>query len=115
LAGTEAERIFYPDAPALPADHDVQEAAAFAGVICSSPEAVAAFLEFAWIEAQAIVRDHQHIVIALANALKVRRSLDAEEIDLLIAAAVEANLIEDEKKRRLDWRRPCESAAGFQQ
>jgi hypothetical protein len=46
---SQAERIFYPDAPPLPADHDVQEAAAFTGVICSSPEAVA-YLAFARTE-----------------------------------------------------------------
>ena len=57
-AGTEAERIFYADTPPLPADHDFKEAAAFAGVICSFPEAVAAYLGFARIETQAILRDH---------------------------------------------------------
>jgi hypothetical protein len=111
LAGTKAERLFYPDAPPLLADHDVKEAAAFSGVICSSPEAVDAYLAFARIEAQAILRQHQHVLIALANALKVRRSLDARDLDEVIAIAAKAAA--DESQRRRDRKRIEESAARF--
>jgi hypothetical protein len=39
-------------------------------------------------ETQAILRDHPHVVFALASALKVRRSLDARDLDEVIASAV---------------------------
>jgi hypothetical protein len=90
--------------PPLPADHDFKEAAAFAGVICSSPEAVAAYLGFARIETQAILRDHQHVVFALAKALKVRRTLGATEIDEVIGDAVDQKALADERARRAEWR-----------
>jgi hypothetical protein len=99
--------------PPLPADHDFKEAAAFAGVICSSPEAVAAYLAFARIEAQAILRDHQHIVFALAKALQVRRTLGAIEIDAVIEHAVDQKHFAEDRARRIAWREVTKRAASF--
>jgi hypothetical protein len=81
------------------------------GVICSSPEAVAGYLEFARIEAQAILGDHQHIVFALAKALKVYRSLGATEIDEVIGDAVDQKALADERARRAAWRQVTERVA----
>jgi hypothetical protein len=80
-------------------------------VICSSPEAVAGYLEFARIEAQAILGDHQHIVFALAKALKVYRSLGATEIDEVIGDAVDQKALADERARRAAWRQVTERVA----
>jgi hypothetical protein len=84
-----------------------------AGVICSSPrsgEAVAAYLGFARIETQAILRDHQHVVFALANLMSVE-PLSATEIDAVIAQMLARRALAAEQGRRAAWRQVTERVA----
>ena len=87
LAGTEAERQLFTDAPPLEAPHDVAEAGAHAALICCSHVAGRAFLAYAKIEASELIRLHRHRVQAVADALVERRTLDGAEIDAVIADA----------------------------
>jgi hypothetical protein len=111
LAGTEAERLFHTDDPPLRAEHDLQEARSFAGIICTSPASIDAFIEFARVEARAMLADHRHVVLALATRLVERRTLDGTEIDAIIAQAVAGKELADERARRAGWKRTETNAA----
>jgi hypothetical protein len=64
------------------------------------PESVAAYLGFARIETQAILRDHQHVVFALAKALMSVEPLGATEIDAVIAQMLARRALAAEQGRR---------------
>ena len=104
LAGTESERLFYADDPPLRAEHDLQEARSFAGIICTSPSSIDAFIEFARAEARAMLADHRHVVRALALALVQQRTLNGTEIDTIITQAVAEMDLAGEKARQRQWR-----------
>jgi hypothetical protein len=95
------------------AHSDIRQARSLAAIICTSEAAIDAYLEFALVEAKALISKHRETVLALANALMIERTLDAERIDSIIDAAVLAKAIEDERQRRLNWQRVKESAARF--
>jgi hypothetical protein len=114
LSGSESERLFHTSDPPLQAAHDLDEARAFAGIICSSPASINAFIDFARAEARAILEDHRHIVFALARALVDYRTLDGSDlISQIIADSISANAIAIERKRQVDWQGVVENAARF--
>jgi hypothetical protein len=48
-----------------------------------------------------------------SDELRIKRTMDAAAIDSCIAQAIEARLIDDEKRRRRDWQQRQASAARF--
>jgi hypothetical protein len=61
---------------------------------------------FGLVEAKALITEHRAAVWAIAEALMIHRTLDAEQIDTIIAAA-------PERARRIDWNGVLENAACF--
>jgi hypothetical protein len=113
LAGSESERLFHADDPPLRAEHDLQEARSFAGIICTSPTSLDAFIAYARVEARAMLADHRHVVQALALALVERRTLDGTAIDAIIAQAVAEQDLAAEKIRQRAWRGVVANAGRF--
>jgi hypothetical protein len=111
--GTAAETVLHSEDEPWIAHSDIRQARSLAAIICTSEAAIDAYLEFALVEAKALISKHRETVLALANALMIERTLDAERIDSIIDAAVLAKAIEDERQRRLNWQRVKESAARF--
>jgi hypothetical protein len=114
LAGTEAERQLFTDAPPLEAPHDVAEARAHAALICCSHAAGDAFLNYARVEAAELIRLHRHLVQAIAAALIERRTLDGIAIDIIIADTSAREALRIERERRTAWSRSIEHAATFE-
>ena len=114
LAGTEAERLLYPDEPPLNAPHDVAEARAHAALICCSHAAGDAFLNYARVEAAELIRLHRHLVQAIADALIERRTLNGAAIDIIIADTSAREALRIERERRAAWSRSIEYAATFE-
>jgi hypothetical protein len=112
-AGTVAERLFLPGEPWFAADDRRQEIG-LASLVASSPPTVDAFIAFCDAEAEAMLRLNEHILRALAEALRIRRTLTGTEVDEVIATAVSERAAEAERQRRLDWKRAEQSAAWFQ-
>jgi hypothetical protein len=110
VAGSVGEALFLPGLPWDAVDDRAQERA-LASLICSSPEAAKAFIDFCAIEAAALLRPREHIVRALTKALLIRRAMTGAEVDTIIAAAVSAKSAEDERQRRADWEKRRASAA----
>jgi hypothetical protein len=75
---------------------------ALASLICSSESAIDAYLMFALAEAKALIIQHRDVMLAIANALMVHRTLDAVMIHKIIALAW-----------RADWARTCANASLF--
>jgi hypothetical protein len=72
-------------------------------------------LGFARIETQAILRDHQHVLLALAQALidHPERTLNAAEIDAVIAQTLARQALVAAQGRRAAWQRTVENTANF--
>jgi hypothetical protein len=113
IAGSVAEKIFYPDEEPLPTVHDEIEAIAFAGLAVASPRAIPAFLEYCKAEAAALINDHLEVAMAIADALVEHGELSGAEVDKIIARAVAEKSLITEHKRRADWKRIEESAASL--
>ena len=85
LAGREGERLF--SGTMLPnTEHDLEEAAAIAGLICRSPASIAAYLEFCRTEVAALLADHRAVVLAIADGLIRHRTLNGEQITTIANA-----------------------------
>jgi hypothetical protein len=115
LSGTAAERALYRAAPPLPAQHDQDEARAYGKLVCYSERAINLFIEYARSEAAALIDLHRTAVLAIADALVSRRTLNGEEIDRIIADAHARDGLAAEKSRREVWARTVENAARAQE
>jgi hypothetical protein len=104
--------LFLPGEP-TPAYSDMAQERALASLICSSPESVESFVGFCMAEAAALLRPREHIVRALTDELRNRRTMTGTEIDETIARAVAAKALADEHQRRADWQRRTASAHAF--
>ena len=69
MAGTAGELLLHPECPPWIAHSDVRQARALASLICSSEEAITAYLEFGREEAGALISQHRASVLAIAAAL----------------------------------------------
>jgi hypothetical protein len=112
VAGTEGERLFLDGGPWFAAD-DERQAFSYASLITSSPASAAAFIEFARVEAIGLLGDSEHIVRALAEELRIKRTMDGSAIDHCIERAVALRSIEIEHQRRAAWHARELNAAQF--
>jgi hypothetical protein len=111
VSGSFGELLFLGSA--WPADSDRAQERALAGLVASSPDSIEAFIEFARVEATTLLRNHAHVVAALAAALLDRRTLDGGEIDQVIRDSVALKSLAVERQRRAEWARVEASARAF--
>jgi hypothetical protein len=111
VAGTVGEKLFLGEGEPWPAWSDVYKSRDYARLICKSESAVEHLLEACKAEAEQILRDSEHIVMAIATELRTKRTISGEEIDACIARAVAARALADELSRRAAWRQITERAA----
>jgi hypothetical protein len=110
LAGQVAELVLHPEDPPLNSSNDRHQAEAFAGIVCCSPAAIDSFLDYAATEATALLTAHRPVLEAIATALILHRTLDGQEIDAVIAAALAIEDARTEQQRRAEWRQTVENA-----
>jgi hypothetical protein len=106
--------LLHPDCEPWIAHSDIWQARSLASIICNSKDSITAYLQFALVEAKALISKHRETVLALAHALMIERTVDAERIDSIIDAAALAKAIEDERQRRITWKRIEQSAELFE-
>jgi hypothetical protein len=114
VAGVEGERLFCEGQPQQAIDDD-RQARAYAGLVCTGPDAVEAFVAFCRVEAASLLTASAHIVHALASTLLIERTMNGSRIDQRIAEAVAVKALADERQRQSDWRRVVENAARLTQ
>jgi hypothetical protein len=113
MAGTAAEALLHPSCPPWVAHSDIRQARQLASIICTSEAAIDAYLNFAAEEAKAIVLQHRSAILAIADALMIERTLDAAQIDNIIAATTARETMRAENERRARWRATEQNAAEF--
>jgi hypothetical protein len=61
-----------------------------------------------------LIDAHKSAVVAIADALVERRTLNGDEIDRIIAGALAVADIAAERERRTQWMRTIESTKSFE-
>ena len=113
LAGEVCETILHPDLPSLGAQHDHDEALAFAKITVIASPSITSMLSYARAEATAIIFANIDIARALVDALEKAGALSGEQVDAIISATVAARAVEAERIRRADWKARERNAATF--
>jgi hypothetical protein len=103
LAGRVAERILLEDEPVAPAD-DLRQARELAMLICTSEEAIEAFIAHCDIAARDLLLPYGDVLMVLSTVLRIKRTLDGAEIDALISDLQARKAAAIERHRRSDWR-----------
>jgi hypothetical protein len=113
LAGSIGEELLTAG-PLLPAPGDQSQALEFARLLCTSPQSVTAFLEFAATEARGLIEANKSVILELAAALQAKRTIKGPEIDQIVAVALAQQDLEHEHRRRRKWIEVTESARNFE-
>jgi len=103
LAGVEGERIAWPDriiGGEGTSDYDQAVLYAKTFAVEDDPEVISAILTYARAEAYTLLRRYWHCVLAIAEALDARKTLDGADIDAMIAKADADFTLDLEHKRR---------------
>lgn len=113
MGGYAAEMTIIGDIVPVSIESDCNAANQLAKVICRSSASRSAFLEYVYQEALALVEAYEPAVLALAHALVDHpdRTLNAAEIDQVIATAVAQQSRAVDRARREEWRALTERVA----
>jgi hypothetical protein len=111
-AGRAAEAMLLEGEAAPPVD-DLRQARELAMLICSSEEAIETFIAHCDVAAWDLLLPYGDVVMALSIVLRIKRTLDSDDIDKIISdvQALKARAIEH--RRRADWRKRELVAASF--
>jgi hypothetical protein len=112
MAGRAAEAMLLEGEPARPAD-DLRQARELAMLICFTEEAIETFIAHCDVAARDLLLPYGDVVIALSTVLRIKRTMNAVEIDSLISDLEARKAIAVEHRRRDDWRRRELSANRF--
>jgi hypothetical protein len=104
VAASVAERMLLPGEP-VPSVSDVEQAVALASLCCNSAEAVECFMALCEQQARDLLHPHGPVIMALSIVLKIRRILNGDEIDGVIATTVAGLQLATERRRRAEWRK----------
>ena len=110
MGGGAAEMAILEDSPPRFIETDVYSANAIAGIVCRTDASRLSFIEHCYQEASAIIEENKPIVLALAQALidHPERTLNAAEIDTVIAQTLARQALAAEQARRAAWRQVTE-------
>jgi hypothetical protein len=114
LAGAEGERVLLGDA-SLDANDDLRIAREIARAFCfiGCDAAVDALIAYCRAEAQALIDRYRAAVLAVAEELIFKQTINGAAIDRVIAATLAKEDMKREIARRADWRAVLEDAPGF--
>jgi ATP-dependent Zn protease len=115
MGGGAAEMALLGDSPPRFMGSDLPNANGLASMVCRTTASVAAFIEYAYQEALAIIEENKSVVVALAQALidHPDRTLNSSEIDAVIVPALAAQAAADKIERRERWAVVENNAAQF--
>jgi hypothetical protein len=117
LAGTEGERLLCEGEPLVALSDEVKARLMAEGFCCSGEdeEVVTRFLDYCRGEARAIIRKWRDAVMAVADDLVGKQTLDAAGIDAAIFRALAVEDLQLERTRRSRWATVIEKASKFLQ
>ena len=113
MGGGAAEMAILGDSPPRFIESDVDSANAIAGIVCRTDANCSAFIEHCYQEALAIIETKKPVLLALAQALidHPERTLNAAEIDAVIAQTLARHAFAAEQARRAAWQQVTERVA----
>lgn len=112
MAGRAAERMLMESEPVTPVD-DLRQARELVMLICSSEEAIETFIAHCDVAARDLLLPYGDVVMTLSIVLRIKRTLDSDEIDKIISDVQARKALVVERGRRKRWQRIVESAAAF--
>lgn len=108
VAGRAAERMLLGDDDTPSAADDLRQARELALLICKSEEAMACE-----IAARDLLLPYGDLMMVLSTVLRIKRTLDAAEIDEIILDVETQTALAMEHRRRAEWRKSELEAARF--
>jgi hypothetical protein len=114
MAGRAAERMLLSDSEPVPPVDDLRQARELAMLICTSEEAIETFIAHCDVAARDLLLPYGDVVMTLSIVLRIKRTLDSDEIDKIIADLQARKAQAIEHRRRADWRKRELAAASFQ-
>jgi hypothetical protein len=114
MAGRAAERMLLSNSEPVPPVDDLRQARELALLICASEEAIETFIAHCDVAAWDLLLPYGDIVMALSIVLRIKRTLDAAEIDKIISDVEARKALAVEHRRRADWRKRELAANRFQ-
>jgi hypothetical protein len=113
LAGIEAERLLCIGDP-IGSQGDQIQARAISKAFCLMGDyaVVDRFIDYCTAEARALIAAHRPAVLAVAEELIFKQTIDGAAIDVAIARALAKPDLDREKARRADWRAVIDRASG---
>jgi hypothetical protein len=112
VAASVAERMLLEGEP-VPSFSDVEHTIKYASLVCRSPEAAERFIRLCETMADDLLRPYGYVLMALSTVLRIRRTLDGEEIDDVIATSVAGFELASEQARRRRWQHRVANAGCF--
>jgi hypothetical protein len=112
MAGRAAERMLIEGESVKPVD-DLRQARELAMLICSSEEAIETFIAHCDVAARDLLLPYGEVVMTLSIVLRIKRTLDSDEIDKIIADVQARKGLAIEHRRRADWGKRELAAASF--
>jgi hypothetical protein len=113
MAGRAAERILLSDSEPMPPVDDLRQARELAMLICSSEEAIETFIAHCDVAAWDLLLPYGDVVMTLSIVLRIKRTLDSDDIDKIISDVQARKARAIEHRRRADWRKRELAAASF--
>jgi len=112
MAGRAAERMLLEGEPVTPVD-DLRQARELAMLICTSEEAIETFIAHCDVAARDLLLPYGDVLMTLSIVLRIKRTLDSDEIDKIISDVQARKALAVERGRRKRWQRAIENAATF--
>jgi hypothetical protein len=113
MAGRAAERMLLSDSDPEPPVDDLRQSRELARLICASEEAIETFVAHCDVAARDLLLPYGDVVMTLSIVLRIKRTLDSDEIDKIIADLQARKALAVERGRRKGWQRVIENAAAF--
>jgi hypothetical protein len=113
MAGRAAERMLLSDSEPVPPVDDLRQARELAMLICTSEEAIETFIAHCDVAARDLLLPYGDVVMTLSIVLRIKRTLDSDEIDKIISDLQAHKALAIERGRRQRWQRVTENAAAF--
>jgi hypothetical protein len=114
MAGRAAERMLLSDSDPEPPVDDLRQSRELAMLICSSEEAIETFIAHCDVAARDLLLPYGDVVMTLSIVLRIKRTLDSDEIDKIISDLQARKAQAIEHRRRADWRKRELAATSFQ-
>jgi hypothetical protein len=113
MAGRAAERMLLSDGDPEPPVDDLRQARELAMLFCTSEEAIGTFIAHCNVAAWDLLLPYGDVVMTLSIVLRIKRTLDSDEIDKIISDLQAQKALVEERGRRKRWQQVIENAAAF--